>query len=85
MREFDIIKAAKRTKPNRGFTDGYIVKYDGELYFIHTPDEGISLNECVFWTHDIEKHWCIDEYDPNFYQYYEIEGILRPLVLEGDL
>ena len=84
MKDFEIIKAAKRSHPTlRDLTDGYIVKYDGEIFFIHTPGDGISIEECTIWAFDIEKHWCIEEYDPEFYTYYEVDGFMHPLALEG--
>lgn len=83
MKDFEIITEAKRTHPTlKGFTKGYIVKYDGDLYFVHTPDDGVTIDDCQFWTLDVEKHWCIEDYDADFYNYYEVDSILRPLVLE---
>lgn len=50
--------------------EGYIVKYENELYFICEPDNGMSIDECMFWTLDIERHWWFNEVDTNDYIYY---------------
>lgn len=78
LRDFEVIKAAQRSHCSES---GYIVRYDGDLYFIYN-DKGLRINKCVFWTHDIERGWSVEDYDPEFYSYYEIEGVLRPLELE---
>lgn len=81
MRDFEILKAARKSTAHSGSVEGYIVKYEGDLYFIYNPDDGLTIDDCELWSHDIESRWCIDEYDPDD-RYYEIEGILRPLSLD---
>lgn len=75
MRDFEILKAARK-----GSDEGYIVKYNGDIYFIYDPDDILDIDDFDFWS-QIERRWCFDEYDPDD-RYYEIEGILRPLILD---
>lgn len=83
MRDFEILKAANRfPKSRKGMEEGFLVKYNGDIYFICNPDEGMSIEECESWAFDIESRWCIDEYDTETHSYYETEGILRPLILD---
>lgn len=66
-KEFKVIIKARRYNPNSNVssTEGYIVEYEGEFFFIHTPDDGYDLDnpECWSWRFDIERHWCFEEVD----------------------
>ena len=75
MKDFKVITKAFQSSPLRvgGWDEGYIVEYEGELYFINHPDEGYTIDNSDFWTHDIERHWCFNEVDTDFYTYYRLD------------
>ena len=82
MREFEILKAAQCAhRSRRGIQEGYLIRYNGEVYFVYDPDHRQNIEDCELWC-EIERNWCFDEYDPETYSYYEANGILRPLDLE---
>jgi hypothetical protein len=81
-RDFEIVKRALRGHPTiRGLTEGHIVRYEGELFFVYESDENVNIEECDSWRFDIEKKFCFEDYDPDFYHYYEADSILVPLSL----
>ena len=83
MRDFEILKKAQCAhRSRRGIQEGCLIKYNGDVYFVYDPDHRLNIEDCELWC-EIERNWCFDEYDPETYSYYEAEGILRPLVMDG--
>lgn len=65
-----LCEARKIPHSNRPSTVGYLCRYDGDIHFVHTPDERYDdIYNTDFWS-DIERHWCIDDYNPenNYYK-----------------
>ena len=85
MRDFEVLTKARRAHYKlKRIDDGWIVKYDGDLYFVYEPDEKFNdIEECTFWTFDIERHWIFEEVDEETYHYYESQGFLRKLNLDA--
>ena len=81
MKHFEILKPAYRSNGS-GFAwdKGYLVKYDGDIYFVYDPNNRMNIEDCEFWF-QIERNWCIDEYDPED-SYFEADTILHPLKLD---
>lgn len=66
MRDFTIIAKAERYKRGSKYVDeGYIVEYAGDKYFIFDGDDGRTIDDCEFWTLDIERHWCFCDLNVN--------------------
>lgn len=78
--EFEIIKPAHRsTGSGCAWDEGYLVKYDGDIYFVYDPNNRLNIKDYDFWF-QIERAFCVDEYDPED-RYYEADGFCRRLVL----
>ncbi len=81
MADFKILTSARRIHPTFVNSDeGHIVQYDGELFFVWNPDDGYDIHSCDFWTLDIEKHFCFEEIDTEFYRYKTLD--YKPLEIE---
>lgn len=71
MQDYTIVMDARRFSKNSvRSTEGLIIKYDGELFFIHDGDCELD----GFWM-TIERHWCYEEIDADddFYTYSTME------------
>ena len=76
-KDIEIISAAKQKHPQFShMEEGYIIRYDDELYFIYDPDKKLNIDDCRNWVFDIEKKWCFNEIDEGFYEYYTTDGEL---------
>lgn len=81
--DFELVKEARQFNPRLGFSEeGYIVKYEGDLYFIYLPAKGYSIENSTSWLFDIERHWCFNDYDPDYYTYFDKHH--NPLVLDEE-
>lgn len=82
MADFTILTSARRIHPQlRGSEEGFIVKYDGDLFFVFDPDEGYDIYSCEYWTLDIERHFCFEDVDTEFFKYKSLD--YKPLDVEG--
>ena len=75
-KDFKIIQEAIRYQDSLlSGTEGYIVEYEDELYFVHKEkDIDIYSDEIWTWTFDIERKFCVDEIDEDFYRYYDLKN-----------
>ena len=73
MKEFKIIQEVRRYDDlTTNGIDGYIVEYENELYFVHkNKDYDIYSDEIWSWCLDIERKFCFDEINEDFYRYYD--------------
>ncbi len=76
-KDIEIISAAKQKHPQFSqMEEGYIIRYDDELYFVYDPDKKLNMDDCRNWVFDIEQKWCFNEIDEGFYKYYTTDGKL---------
>ena len=81
--DFEILIEAIQVR-HKSSDKGYIVRYDGDLYFVCDPNNKHDINECEYWTFDVEKHFCIYDVDTEFYRYYRTDKALEQIDL-GEL
>lgn len=86
-KEFRILTKAEMSYLKKGELEkGYIIEYEGELYFI--IEDGISIYDENIWLwRDIERYFIYYEVE-DCHNYYQPEGILRKLdinSLKGNL
>lgn len=83
MKDFEILTEALQASHNSKLMDkGHIVRYDGDLYFVFDPDNKHDINDCEFWTFDVEKHFCIYDVDTDFYKYYRTDKFLETINID---
>lgn len=74
---FKIIQEATRYQDSLiSGTEGYLVEWEGDLYFVHKEkDFDIYSDEIWSWAFDIERKFCVDDIDEEFYRYYDLKKI----------
>lgn len=81
--DFEILIEAYQAHPTlKGWDKGHIARYDGDLYFVFDPDQKNDINDCEYWTLDVEKKFAIYDIDTEFYRYYHTDRILSPINFE---
>lgn len=79
--DFEVLATALRGKSS--YSDpGYIVRYDGELYFVLTGEKRKDdIRYCKEWR-DVERRLCFEEIDTEVYRYYSAEDVMREIDFE---
>lgn len=72
-KEFKIIQEARKYDDlTINGTDGYIIEYEGDLYFVYKEkDIDIYSDDVWSWVFDVERKFCFEEVDEDSYRYYD--------------
>jgi len=71
-RDFEVIRHAYRSSPkSRVMDEGYIIRHDGELFFVTISNNDRDFEDCIFWS-ELERYYVYDELETDFYTYFDI-------------
>lgn len=78
--DFTVIAPARQAvKGKASYDEGYLIKHNDDIYFIDCGPR--PLNRYEFFS-QIERSWHVEDYDPEYYNYFSCDGYCTPIVIE---